>query len=227
MADNRTAKAAKKLAEANRWKGVSDRFCTRDAAKLESEAAELLTPEAPAEVVLGEVVPPAEGTPAARSRALEMRDTLANPDQVALDASAERTELLLRDAVDVTALALDVADTIDADNSLEKMLAHQLALAHKASFEIADTSLGLLQRIDGLRDPRAIQTLSTESARLMNASARMMQSFQQGLTTLQKIRTGGNQTMTVQHVHVSDGGQVLIGNVAGEGRAGAKRRSER
>ena len=227
MADNRTAIAAKKLADANRWRGVPDRLCQRDAGKLEAEAAEMLTPDVPAEVSLGEVIPPVAPDGAARCRSISIRDTLQNPDQVARDASAERTDLLLRDSVDVTALAIDAADSIGAGNSLEKMLAHQMAASHKAAFEMMDKGLQLAQRIDGCTNAKAIQVFSTESTRLMNASARMMQSFQQGLTTLQKIRTGGNQTMTVQHVHVSDGGQVLIGNVAGEGRAGAKRRSER
>ena len=62
MADNRTKKAAKKLAEANRWKGVQDRYAVRDAVRLEAEADELLTAELPAEVMSGEAVPPIEGT---------------------------------------------------------------------------------------------------------------------------------------------------------------------
>ena len=36
------------------------------------------------------------------------------------------------------ALALDTADSIEATNSLEKMLAHQLALAHKLAFDFAN-----------------------------------------------------------------------------------------
>ena len=207
------------MAAANRWRGVPDRLMLRDADKMEAEAEELLTPELPAEVSAGEAVPDISGdNTVQRMKRIDIRDTLRNPGQVARDASAERTELLLSDSVDVTALALDVADTIEAENSLEKMLSHQLALAHKASFQIADKALMLSDRVHGCTNAEAVRIYSTESARLMNASARMMQSFQQGMATLQKVRTGGSQTMTVQHVHVSDGGQALIGNVSDGGR---------
>jgi hypothetical protein len=187
----------------------------RDANKIEAEADALLVIESDPQIALGEAVPPVAVDGAGRSRSLAIRDTLENPDQVALDASAERTDLLLRDSIDVIALAIDAADSIDADNSLEKMLSHQMAAAHKASFEIMDKALTLLAKIDGTTNPKLVQLLSTEATRLMNASARMMQSYQQGMTTLQKIRSGGNQTMTVQHVNVSDGGQAVIGNLAG------------
>jgi hypothetical protein len=37
-----------------------------------------------------------------------------------------------------------------------------------------------------------------------------MQFFQEGLLALQKLKTGGRQTMIVQHVQVSDGGSALV-----------------
>jgi tetratricopeptide (TPR) repeat protein len=47
----------------------------------------------------------------------------------------------------------------------------------------------------------------------------MMQIYQEGLLTLQKLRTGGKQTVVVQHVQVSDGGQAVIaGSMAILGR---------
>ena len=49
-----------------------------------------------------------------------------------------------------------------------------------------------------------------EMARLSNASARMMQIYQESLLVLQKLRTGGKQTVVVQHVQVSEGGQAVI-----------------
>ena len=42
-----------------------------------------------------------------------------------------------------------------------------------------------------------------------------------GLLTLQRLRTGGNQTVTVQHVNVESGAQAVIGNVR---TGGARRR---
>ena len=63
-----------------------------------------------------------------------------------------------------------------------------------------------------------------EAARLSNAAARMMQIYQEACLTLQKIRTGGKQTVVVQHVQLSEGGQAVIaGNMA---RPGNGKRSE-
>lgn len=67
----------------------------------------------------------------------EFCDTMATPGTVALDASRDRIELLSQLGTDCTALALDVADTMQASNSLEKMLGHQLALTHKLSMDYA------------------------------------------------------------------------------------------
>jgi hypothetical protein len=56
-------------------------------------------------------------------------------------------------------------------------------------------------------------------ARLSNASARMIQVYQEGPLTLQKLRTGGKQTVVVQHVQVGEGGQAVI---AGNMKAGGE-----
>ena len=53
--------------------------------------------------------------------------------------------------------------------------------------------------------------------RLAGATARMMTAFQQGLLTFQRMRTGGQQVVTVQHVEVRDGGQAIV---AGKMQAG-------
>jgi hypothetical protein len=49
-----------------------------------------------------------------------------------------------------------------------------------------------------------------QATRLAGAIARMNGSYQSGVLTLQKLRTGGRQTMVVQHVNVNDGGQALV-----------------
>ncbi len=36
---------------------------------------------------------------------------------------------------------------------------------------------------------------------------------QDGVITLQKLKTSGPQNVTVQHVHVASGGQAVVGNV--------------
>jgi hypothetical protein len=65
------------------------------------------------------------------------------------------------------------------------------------------------------------QSLSIEAGRLLNASARMMDTYQHGLLTLQRIRSGGQQTVVVQHVNVGDGGRAMV---AGQMKLRGKKR---
>ncbi len=133
----------------------------------------------------------------------ELVDTLAAPGVVALDASANRLDLLTAVGTDVAAMALDASDTIVASNSLEKMLAHQMAVCH-------DTAMKYVSRANMQQDPQ-------HATRMMNLSIRAMETFQKGLLTLKRLRTSGEQHITIEHVNVSDGGQAVIGNVQPRG----------
>lgn len=148
----------------------------------------------------GEVVPAADGP---TETFFALSDTLNAPDVIAEEASVTRTDLLSTRRLDVAALGLDAAATVQAQNSVEKMLAHQIALAHKLSFDFADRALA--------------QSSPVEQARLASVSVRLMDSFQRAVATFQRLRTGGNQTVTVQHVNIESGGQALIGNVQAGG----------
>jgi hypothetical protein len=52
------------------------------------------------------------------------------------------------------------------------------------------------------------------ACRLAGAISRMSATYQQGLLTLQRKRTGGNQHVTVKHIHqqvnVTQGGQAVV-----------------
>jgi hypothetical protein len=126
-----------------------------------------------------------------------MRDTLADPDLPALDSSRTRGQLL--EANDVTALGIDVANTVQAGNTVEKLLAHQVAVAHKIAFEQAS-------KASHERNP-AIE------AKRLETVAKMMAASQRAAVTLQKLRAAGPQKVVVQHVHVEAGGQAVVGNV--------------
>lgn len=225
MTESRTKQAARKQRDANREHGIAlsmhpDKafINRREAERLDREAAELLTLSALPEISIGEVVPDGGGPKAAM-----IRNTLESPAQTALDASSARTDLLLQEAGDCTALAIDAAASIGASNSLEKMLAHQLARVHQAGFEIMAKADKLLQRVGNpAYTPSAQAFASVEGCRLFNAGNRMFQTYQHGLMTLQRMRTGGTQTVTVQHVHISDGGQALIGNLGGAPGTGGR-----
>jgi hypothetical protein len=77
------------------------------------------------------------------------------------------------------------------------MLLHQMAAAHRAAMK-------QMARVNDDRLP------PVEAARLMNTAARLMQVYQSACLTLQRIKTGGKQTVVVQHVQVADGGQAVI-----------------
>ncbi|MBU1665652.1 MAG: hypothetical protein KKG92_09645, partial [Gammaproteobacteria bacterium] len=162
-----------------------------DAADFAEKADALLVP--PASSILmagGEAIP---------ERPMRIVNTLKAPDVAALDASAHRLQLVDLLGTDCAAMALDAADSIQAGNSLEKMLAHQLAVAHKTALEI--TGKAIFEQNVGDR------------ARLLNLAARMMETFQKGLLTLQRLRSNGEQRIVIQYVTVADGGQAVIGTV--------------
>ena len=126
-----------------------------------------------------------------------LKDTLSDPDLAAIESSETRGRLLKMN--DVVALGIDVADTVKASNTAEKLVAHEIAVAHKVAMEQA-------MRAANESDP-------VMEVKRLQISARMMAVAQQGLLTLQKLKTGGIQTVTVQHVHVEAGGQAVVGNV--------------
>jgi hypothetical protein len=148
-------------------------------------------------------------------------DTLTNPDQAAIEASVSRSELLLSGQTDIVALAVDAATSAKANNSLEKMLAHQLALIHTLAMKTGVRALEFEKR-QGAWGEGFKQADSVELGRLAQATSRLSSSFQDGLLTLQRLRNGSSQTVTVRHVTVEAGGQAVIGNVKPGGRRAGK-----
>ena len=175
--------------------GVVDELVEFDIASSGMLAAEALQQHDPAALTAGgEVLPQHD---------MELADTLAAPGAVALDASAHRLDLLTSMGLDVAAMALDAADTIQAGNSLEKMLAHQMAVCHQESMRLVSKA--------------AFEQDPVSSVRMMNLAARLMQTYQMGLITFKRLRGTGEQHITIQHVNVTDGGQAVIGQVQAGG----------
>lgn len=146
-----------------------------------------------------------------------------SPGMLAASASRERMEL----AGNALTLAVDAADSIKPNNSLEKMLSHQLAMSHRLGMLFANSAATLIER----QRHSASVVQSVEAARQANAAARMFASFQEGLLALDRIRRGGKQTVKVvhQHVAVGPGGQAVVaGNIKAGGRkAGGRARNGR
>ena len=131
---------------------------------------------------------------------IQLIDTLATPGATALDASANRLELITNLGADVAAMALDASETMGATNSLEKMLAHQLAVCHDGAMQFS-------AKANLEQDP-------LHMVRLMNLANRSMETFQKGLLTLKRLRSSGEQRIMVQHVDVREGGQAMIAQLA-------------
>jgi hypothetical protein len=187
----------------------------RRAKALDQEAQAVLTPPGPLPLVRGggEVICPHT---LGHDEGLDLPwfvDTLQPPGVVAAAASRERLRLLLD--IDCVELAYDLAETIQPQNSLERMSAGQLAAAHAAALKfLAKSTIRLGPPTSSLH------TDFIETCRLANTAARLMATFQEGLQALSKLRNGNKQTIVIQHVHVSDGSQAAV---AGEMTTGGPR----
>lgn len=138
----------------------------------------------------------------------------ASPAMLSADGSLARLSLA-RDA-DVLALAVETAQDAGAQTAAEKMLAHQLAAAHPLCMDL------LALASAEARKHRAAPHLNTgalaEAARTATAAARLMDVFARGALALDRLRNGGRQVVTVQHVTVQDGGQAVVaGSVSPRG----------
>jgi hypothetical protein len=104
--------------------------------------AEARTKEVPGELTEigagGELLPLVENNVAMmEEQALPpaaLRNTVANPDYVAIDASRHRLELASRTGA--LEMGLDLADTVEASNSVERMISHQMAATHRATMHM-------------------------------------------------------------------------------------------
>jgi hypothetical protein len=182
---------------------------------MEQQAAEMLTLPVPPEIGIGGEIVPGPHTVQASGDALIRRDYLRDvaqdkPDAAAAFASYARLKL----AADAGAaeMAVEAAETIKAANAYERMLAHQLAVTHKVAMESLARASHHSQQADCFEYTNSWQVHSVESARAMNAAARLMDAYQRGLLTLQRLRQGGQQTVTVVHqdVQVAGGAQAVV-----------------
>ena len=159
---------------------------------LASQSMALMTPPNPLKTGLGgEVIPMvAQGLPG-----LEL--ALKEPDLLDVEVTIQRTQLA--DRAGVFEMAIEASESVKAKNSIQRMQAHQLALAHKYAMDLmADAAKQ--------RDPII-------KVKLINCSARLMDAYSKGALALQRLQQGANQIVQVQHVQVH--GQAVIGNIGG------------
>ena len=104
------------------------------------------------------------------------------------------------------------------------MLAHQLAAAHHASMAMTAQLNRCIENMEH-HDPDARERANIQGTRLAGAIARTQRTFQSGMLALQKMRTGGQQTVRVvhQHVTVNDGAQAVVAGAMNTEQGGPKR----
>jgi hypothetical protein len=99
--------------------------------------------------------------------------------------------------------ALAMIEAAAPKDEIEAALAVQMACTHTAAMAVLaklDVAFGTEQRV---------VAFGSAAARLMRACATQVE-------ILRRMRNGGQQFVRVEHVHVNDGGQAVIGNVKKE-----------
>ncbi len=92
-----------------------------------------------------------------------------------------------------------VVKGIEPRDQIEAMLATQIAAVHVASMTFARR----LAHVENIPQQDSAQ----------NAFNKLARTFAAQVEALKRYRSGGEQKMTVQHVHVAEGGQAIVGNV--------------
>jgi hypothetical protein len=98
--------------------------------------------------------------------------------------------------------ALAMIEAAAPRDEIEAALAVQMACTHTAAMAVLakmDVAVATEQRI----------------AAFGSAAARLMRAYATQVEVLRRLRNGGQQYVRVEHVHVNDGGQAVIGNVRG------------
>ena len=156
--------------------------------EMDREAQALLTPQEPLQTGLGgEIIPQAE------QGLLGLESVLKEPDLLNLEASVQRSSLI--EHAGVLELGIETAKDTRAEGSVQKMISHQMAAAHKRA-------MNLLAESQETKDV----DVACKKAR---TAAKMMDAFSRAALTLQRLQTGASQVVQVQHVQVN--GPAVIG----------------
>lgn len=128
----------------------------------------------------GEIIPPTcLGMPG-------LENVLKAPDLLSVEATIQRANLA--DKAGVFELAIETAENVSAKNSIQKMLAHQLAAAHRHSMR-------LLAESEKETDPQW-------SVKKVALATRLMDTYARAALTLQRLQSGPSQSIVVQQVQV-------------------------
>jgi hypothetical protein len=108
---------------------------------------------------------------------------------------------------------LAIVKGIEPRDQVEAMLAAQMAAVHNATMTFARR----LARVENIPQQDSAS----------NAFNKLARTFAAQMEALKRYRSGGEQKMTVQHVHVAEGGQAIVGNVNAPAEGvGTRKKSE-
>jgi hypothetical protein len=98
--------------------------------------------------------------------------------------------------------ALAMIEAAAPKDEIEGALAIQMACTHTAAMSV-------LAKLD------AAFVTERRVAAFGSAAARLLRAFANQVEVLRRLRQGGHQYVRVEHVHINEGGQAVIGNVKG------------
>ncbi len=137
-------------------------------------------------------------------RAKNMLSDPTDNTRIAEDASLVRLELIGQHPLDGAPMALDASNSIQAQNSLEKMLMHEAATAHELGMRFAARAMECR-----VGDPHGGGDESVQATRYAGIASKMMLTYHACLVTLHKIR-GAEQRITLQYVNVGPNEQAAV-----------------
>ena len=121
-----------------------------------------------------------------------------NPSSINfVEQDGQRDKLILEST-------LSMIESISPQNGLEAMLAVQMVTVHNMSLDMSRRAMLKEQTIEGVEYN-------------INRATKLMRTFTAQMEALKRLRMGGKQTIQVQHVHVNEGGQAIVGDVKGGG----------
>lgn len=106
--------------------------------------------------------------------------------------------------------AMALLNGIQPQDEIEGMLAVQMIAVHNMAMETMKRAMITDQTSFGMEAN-------------VNYATKMLRTFNAQMEALKRYRTGGQQKVTVEHVHVTAGGQAIVGVVnRGEGNSGKR-----
>jgi hypothetical protein len=102
--------------------------------------------------------------------------------------------------------AIEALSGIKPQDEIEGMLGAQIIACHNASMECYRRAMLAEQTFEGRREA-------------LNQANKLSRTYAALVEGLNRHRGKGQQKVTVEHVHVHDGGQAIVGNVEAGGKA--------